>query len=837
MILIIVTVVFICIGPLSVIVLIRNQKVVLDKTYEVCKNLGENISNIAMEELLMNETYDSTRTSLIRLKSSNISGLLDAYVINIDGKYVAQIHEKKINQSVPENDLKYFFSLGSLGYQEIQKHNSNITILQFAYPIFIDYRDKRIRVGATVFEFNKDDVYQPVYEIRATIFLVSGILVFIGILIALYTGFILSKPIQILTDGAKLIASGDLTHRIRIQNQDEIGDLALTFNLMSSQIQDFTHNLESKVVERTEELNKSLRIVQELKEKQDGDYYLTSLLLQPLQSNNNHSKSVKSEFLIKQKKRFTFKNRESEIGGDICITDTIILNNQEYTIFLNGDAMGKSIQGAGGALVLGVVFNAGIMRSRLQKNQVIYPETWLKERFLDLQNVFTSFEGSMYISIFLGLLDTKTGILYYINAEHPWTVLYRDNKASFLEEELTLRKLGMPENEKHFFVRLFQMYPNDSIIVGSDGRDDISEIDDEKDKSKINADEYQFLYRIEEANGDLLGIVDHILETGYLIDDLSLMKITFTPQDEEEFNNNLNNNNHYNDLQHQLPSNDADLSKSIEEFEKIFIENSNFVNLLNILGNLYFQNNDFGKAIDCFEQYLASCPSDNEAIYKLSGSLFHLKLFNEAADVGERLYLRDPNHIENLIQLTETYLELHVISRAEYLFNKIQENQSDHKKIDFLYQSLEDKKKSIAVSINSENNNKKFHQTFDSILKKANEFYAKKDYQNACNEFKKAFEIQPKNSLLAFKIANSLSFLNHLKEAIEYYHVSLQHSKDNYHSHNNLGSVYYRIGNREQAKLHWETALNIKPGFSIALKNLERMKKNTQEVVEQNEFV
>ena len=110
-------------------------------------------------------------------------------------------------------------------------------------------------------------------------------------------------------------------------------------------------SLETKVVQRTAELSETLQQVQELKVKQDGDYFLTSLLLTPLQSNGNEEgKNVKSQFFIKQFKQFTFRKWEAELGGDICMTDTIKLNNRHYLFFVNADAMGKSIQGAGGTV-------------------------------------------------------------------------------------------------------------------------------------------------------------------------------------------------------------------------------------------------------------------------------------------------------------------------------------------------------------------------------------------------------------------------------------------------------------------------------------------------------
>ena len=72
----------------------------------------------------------------------------------------------------------------------------------------------------------------------------------------------------------------------------------------------------------------------------------------PLQSKGElDEKNIKSDFLIKQFKQFTFRKWEAELGGDICITDNIKLNNRNYLFFVNADAMGKSIQGAGGALI------------------------------------------------------------------------------------------------------------------------------------------------------------------------------------------------------------------------------------------------------------------------------------------------------------------------------------------------------------------------------------------------------------------------------------------------------------------------------------------------------
>ena len=61
-------------------------------------------------------------------------------------------------------------------------------------------------------------------------------------------------------------------------------------------------SLEDKVIQRTAQLSDSLKIVRDLKEQQDGDYFLTSLLIQPLAANHARNKHVKVETFLKQKK-------------------------------------------------------------------------------------------------------------------------------------------------------------------------------------------------------------------------------------------------------------------------------------------------------------------------------------------------------------------------------------------------------------------------------------------------------------------------------------------------------------------------------------------------------
>ena len=69
----------------------------------------------------------------------------------------------------------------------------------------------------------------------------------------------MAKPIGRIKDGAVALASGDLSARISIGDDDEISSLALSLNQMADQLQSYTTSLEQKVSEKTFELERANR--------------------------------------------------------------------------------------------------------------------------------------------------------------------------------------------------------------------------------------------------------------------------------------------------------------------------------------------------------------------------------------------------------------------------------------------------------------------------------------------------------------------------------------------------------------------------------------------------
>ena len=194
--------------------------------------------------------------------------------------------------------------------------------------------------------------YIHITSLRYTLVILTVVcLVIFGFRLFLYGALI--QPLDSLMAGVTKVNKGDYHVRIPISVADELGFLGKSFNRMVRSIRGakarllrHAGELEAKVKDRTSELVTTIGEIQELKTHQDGDYFLTSLLIKPLSKNNNKSERVHVEFMISQKKKFQFRSYKEEIGGDICVSYNITLRNRPMSVFLNADAMGKSMQGA-----------------------------------------------------------------------------------------------------------------------------------------------------------------------------------------------------------------------------------------------------------------------------------------------------------------------------------------------------------------------------------------------------------------------------------------------------------------------------------------------------------
>jgi signal transduction histidine kinase/ActR/RegA family two-component response regulator len=99
-----------------------------------------------------------------------------------------------------------------------------------------------------------NEVFQQEQELWRFTVGTTGLIVFSISIITSLLATHLVKPIAQLTSAAKKLSDGDFSQRIQIQQADEIGILAVTFNQMANQLQESFTTLEQRVAERTVEL-------------------------------------------------------------------------------------------------------------------------------------------------------------------------------------------------------------------------------------------------------------------------------------------------------------------------------------------------------------------------------------------------------------------------------------------------------------------------------------------------------------------------------------------------------------------------------------------------------
>ncbi|TGK11810.1 HAMP domain-containing protein [Leptospira fletcheri] len=593
---------------------------------------------------------NSQRAKLLHKKENyepNLDESLKDIVKNKSaGNFLKRIPTVNLPKST-QNASKYVPKLSDLFYSYYISDTENDRIVQVAFP-YVYYR-------TFLDETNR-------WVAILTLFLVLIILT----LFPVFFSRSLVRPLNTLIQGVGEVNLGNLSVKIPVLVQDEIGFLTDAFNKMvqsilegRTKLEEYADTLEEKVESRTKEVTEKMEEIQSLKVQQDGDYYLTSLLSRPLMTNWNKSRSVSTAFYIEQKKKFTFRNKNSEIGGDICISGNLLFGSDKdrWTVFVNGDAMGKSMQGAGGAIVLGTAMN-NIMARSAGKGKALEssPEDWIQDTYRELDDIFRTFDGVMMASVVLGLINERTGRMLYFNAEHPWTVLFRDGKSSFLEKELTLRKLGSP-SEMSFKILEYVLKPGDVIYVGSDGRDDIN-VAQGNSSWTMNEDETIFLKAVESSKADLDGVVNYIHGLGILTDDLSLIRIGFQ---ETEVATASEPKRKYGDTAIRKFSEAKELlqqdeiSTAVVLLEETIKSEPDFKEAIRLLGQIYYDQKDYEKAASLFAEYVKFDSDSPNIWFLLSICQKYLKNYSQASISAEKVRYSQPQRLANLVNLTDNY--------------------------------------------------------------------------------------------------------------------------------------------------------------------------------------
>ncbi len=132
------------------------------------------------------------------------------------------------------------------------RHNNDTISLQRIYPNSKDLN----HYYNLIYILPNQDITNPFGSIFGPVAVINiGLFLFLILSAYFVTRKLVSNPISQLSKTAAAISSGDLAPRVAVESNDEIGELARSFNQMADNLTSINRDLELKVNEKTKELN------------------------------------------------------------------------------------------------------------------------------------------------------------------------------------------------------------------------------------------------------------------------------------------------------------------------------------------------------------------------------------------------------------------------------------------------------------------------------------------------------------------------------------------------------------------------------------------------------
>jgi|GEM_PF-2276423 len=144
------------------------------------------------------------------------------------------------------------------------KEGSGVSIDHTGHEILAVWRYLPSLDWGMVVKMATQEVFVPVVQLRLATYTIMAVVLLLITVMALAWSRSISHPLREFTTGASVISHGSFQHRIEVHTRDEIEQLAESFNDMAEKLghsyeEIAAHNreLENRVKERTEELNKA----------------------------------------------------------------------------------------------------------------------------------------------------------------------------------------------------------------------------------------------------------------------------------------------------------------------------------------------------------------------------------------------------------------------------------------------------------------------------------------------------------------------------------------------------------------------------------------------------
>ncbi|MBQ7198532.1 MAG: SpoIIE family protein phosphatase [Selenomonadaceae bacterium] len=259
------------------------------------------------------------------------------------------------------------------------------------------------------------------------------------------------KPIEKLSDNVRDIASGNLDKKITdIHTGDEIEHLAVCFNAMTDELKEYMANLTKVTADRE-------RIATELNVAKDIQRGMLPSIFPPYPD--------KTEFDI-----YATMQAAKEVGGDFY---DFYLLDEDHLVVTIADVSGKGIPAS-----LFMVISKTVL-----KNFAVFmnnPDDFAAVMECANNQLCQGNDEMMFVTVFLGMLDLKTGKFVYVNGGHNPPIIYHkaENRCEYLKVKKNFVLGGM--EDMTFTQQEIQLEHGDLIFMYTDGVNEAMNVDKEE---------------------------------------------------------------------------------------------------------------------------------------------------------------------------------------------------------------------------------------------------------------------------------------------------------------------------------------------------------------------
>jgi len=287
-------------------------------------------------------------------------------------------------------------------------------------------------IGFVYLTYSKRRMQQALADLYYRIIKIGLIALVAGSFISLLLAFHITKPVRKLTDGAELIGKGKLRTRIEVKSGKEIQALADTFNQMAERLES-----DRAVMIEKERMDKELEIAKEIQETL-------------LPSNIPDTDDFEME---------AFYNPAAQVGGDYY---DIIPIDKNRLMLVVGDVAGKGVPGLVIMAMVRVMVRDLAKRGESPADLLRYLNIHLKK----------DIKENLFLTIFCGILDTKTKIFDYASAAHMPLIHYSHEEEKVYSLRTRAKPLGFFPDEifsQGLEESRLVLKPGDLILQYTDG--------------------------------------------------------------------------------------------------------------------------------------------------------------------------------------------------------------------------------------------------------------------------------------------------------------------------------------------------------------------------------